>query len=414
MQKPLLKLAPERRQILSYAIRGALEILQMPQLELGNWLLEQIEKNPLLEICSPKKTFRFEGDIPAQPSLHEHLLTQIRETLLDKDDRKIAYALLEHLDEKGFLLSSYETLKEDKLDHILTILQSFDPPGIFARNIQESLLLQLKAKGKENHLSYRLVKTCFDDLLHGRYSRIKQKLALRDLSPAIQDLARLSLQPANCFKNEPSPAIHIDLRISKIENSWTLELIEEDLPKVQISNTYLNLREISSEEREVLREFETQANWILHSLKRRRKLLLQLGKILICKQWRFLEGRGDLIPLSVRELSEKLGVHESTLSRALSGKYAQTPKGILPLKALISIAPQTLSAKQMLEKLIRSEDQLNPLTDDRLAELLREKGFKLARRTIAKYRSQLKIGSVNQRKHINKRASTPYLGDGRE
>lgn len=401
-----LKLAPEGRQIMTFALRQALEVLQMPQQELAQWLFTEIEKNPLLELDarSPKK--RFEGDFPCSISLYDHLKKQIRESFSHPKDLMIAEECLEHLDEKGFLSCSLESLSSlfnKPVEPVLAVLQTFDPPGVFARNLQEALLLQLRAKGKEKSLAFSLVQTCFDDLLHGRYGAIKKKLKEADISQAIGDLAHLSLRPTHAFHQEPATPIYPDLSIQKVEGGWLLELIEEELPKFHIQEQYFDLELESVEEKEALRTFKTQAKWICRSLSRRKKLLKDLGRILVCKQAAFLNQKGPLAPLSMKEVAEKLEIHESTLSRALAGKYAKTPRGILPLRSLISADPQAENAKELLEILIQSEDKQNPLTDDQLAKELNAKGFRVARRTVSKYRSQLKIGSASQRKNIGYR-----------
>jgi RNA polymerase sigma-54 factor len=397
-----LKLAPERRLVMTFAMRQALEILQMPQIELGQWLRSEIEKNPLLELQESRSRPRFNPEIPSPLTLHDHLLAQIRENFDFPKDRLIAEAFLEHLDERGFITCSLETmahLYQRPVERILSVLQTFDPPGIFARDLQEAFLLQLRAKGKTDSLCYQLVQTCFDDLLNGRYAAIKKKLGAPELAPAMQLLARLSSRPARFYQTEPvTPAIP-DLHISRIEGGWTLELTEDELPKFHIQDEYCSLPTESDEEREQLRELKTQAKWICRSLNRRRKLLRAIGRLLLRKQAAFLDQKGPLSPFAVRELAEQLHIHESTLSRALNGKYISTPRGVLPLRSLLSASPAAETAREWLEKRVKEEDKANPLTDDQLAKELKTKGFPVARRTIAKYRSQLKIGSATQRKN---------------
>lgn len=395
----ILKMAPERRLIMTFALRQALEILQMPQQELGQWLLSEIEKNPLLELKSTSAGKRFEIDVASPPNLYEHLLSQIRENFSDPKDQLLATIILEHLDERGFIATPLETITQKPYEKVLSTLQTFDPPGIFARNLKEALLLQLRAKGKSDTLTYTLVETCFDDLLHGRYTLIKKKLNSQDLAQAIADLARLSLRPAQVFHHEPITPIYPDIQICKIDTGWTVQLIEDELPKFHIQNEYLQLEPETKEEKESLRDFKIAAKWICRSLTRRRKLLHEIARILVCKQSAYLEQKGPLTPLTIKELSEALEIHESTLSRALSGKFANTPRGIIPLRSLITATPEAQNARDILETLIRNEDKNKPFSDDELAQALKAKGHPIARRTISKYRSQLKIGPASQRKH---------------
>lgn len=400
-----LRLVPERRLIMTLALRQAVEILQMPQLELAQWIAAEVERNPILEMHTPSTSPRLLQEIASTPTLHEHLLRQIRENFSSPSERLIAEECIEHLDERGFLATPPETLSalfNRPIEPILATLQTFDPPGIFAQNLQEALLLQLRACGKSDTLSYQLVEQCFDDLLHGRYTAIKKKLGSSDLAPAMQLLSRLSLRPAHAFRQEPlRPAIP-DLRIAKIEGGWTLELLEDELPKFHIQSDYLELEPETEEERELLRGFKVQAKWVFRSLHRRRKLLREIGRILLRKQASYLDQKGPLVSITVKDLADKLHIHESTLSRALSGKYVATPRGVLPLRALVTASPTTETARELLEKLVQEEDKRAPLTDDQLAKALKAKGYPVARRTISKYRSQLKIGSATQRKHIQR------------
>lgn len=397
-----LKLAPERRLMMTFGLRQALEILQMPQQDLAQWLLNEIEKNPLLELDSMQPRRKFEGEVPSPLTLYEYLLSQIREHFPKESERRIAEEFLKHLDERGFISCSVEliaNLFSRPVEKILKTLQTFDPPGIFARNLQEALILQLRAREKSDSLAFALIQNCYDDLLHGRYTAIKKKLGTQDLNTAISELSRLSLRPAYLFKHEPVASVYPDIRIEKVDGGWTLELIEDELPHFHIQTQYLEVETHSNEEKESLRNFKTQAKWICRSIDRRRKILREIGRVLLCKQSLYLDQKGPLVPLSMKDLSEKLGIHESTLSRALSGKYASTPIGILPLRSLVSADPTAESARQTLQQLIETEDKNHPWTDDDLAKELSLKGFKVARRTIAKYRNQLKIGSASQRKH---------------
>ncbi len=398
-----LKLAPERQLRMTFALRQALQVLQMTQLELSQWLNEEIEKNPLLELNPLSPSKRFEFELPFKPTLHEHLQNQIRENFSSTKERNAALLFLEHLDERGLLTSLPENIPEPYAEKILSILQTFDPPGIFARSLQETLLLQLKVRGKSNALSFKLIQNYFDDLLHSRFTAIKKKLQVSDLSLIMSDLVHLSFRPAESFRQEPITPIYPDLVLEKGAKGWTLELTNDELPKIHIQTDYLSIDPKSEEEKEVLREFKTQAQWIFRTVARRRKLIRAIGKILVCKQTAFLDQKGPLVSITMKELSEQLEIHESTLSRALAGKYISTPRGIFPLRSLIVNDPGMQTAKQVLRQLIQNEDKNHPLTDDDLAKKLQAKGFPVARRTIAKYRTNLKIGPATRRKSLGNR-----------
>ena len=397
--KLYLRQAPERRLVITLAMSQAQQILQMPQLELGQWLQEEIEKNPLLELDSynasyPEKELRF------PLTLRAHLSQQIWESFTTDPEKQIASLLLDHLDERGFLTAIPENIPEELFSSVLLTVQTFTPFGIFARNLQESLLIQLKMTHKEEQVSYHLVRDYFQDLLHGRFEIIKKELGITDLRSAIHDLTRLSLRPAHGFEAQPVTPIIADLELFQVEGEWKITLNDETLPKFHIRTEYLSLESASREERETLKGFKTQAKWLLRALHRRQKLLEELANELISKQIPFLNQESPLFYVSAKELSEKLSIHESTLSRLLASKYISTPTGHFPLRALLTNHPHQQTAQQILQELIEREDKQNPLTDEELAKELSQKGARIARRTIAKYRRALKIGTATQRKHL--------------
>lgn len=389
----MLHLTPQQRPAISFALQQALHILQLPQIELALWIRQEIDKNPLLEEVLPLSP-PLPPDIPSFPSLHDHLLHQIRESSLAVSEQALALELLHHLDEKGFL--TLDPIPAQFLP-ILSILQTFDPPGIFARNLQEALLLQLKALGDTHSPSYRLVRDCFQDLLQGRFKIIEKKLGPIELSAAVQKLARLSMRPARNFQKEPAPTAIADLRIFKTDHSWLLEVAEEELPRIEFHSDYSSLTPVSPEERQSLKEWSISAKWLFRSLKRRRQILLQLGAFLTQKQAPYLEQKAPLYPLTLSDAAQSLDLHESTLSRALSNKYVTTPRGLLPLRSFFTTFP-----KDLLKELISSEDKKSPFTDDELAHALTSRGHPIARRTVAKYRKELRIGSASARKHLDK------------
>lgn len=377
---------------MTFALRQSLEILQMPQLDLAQWLEHEIEKNPLLKMDPKSGKYPLEKEPVASITLHEHLTNQVREQFSHQEDRRIAFGLMELLDEKGFLPL------EVPEGPVLSVLQSFDPPGIFARNLRETLLLQLKRKELTHSLAYTLVEQFYEELIHGRFAKIKKKLKGVHIQEAIKTLSRLATRPACQFQEEILKPLIPDLFIKRTQSGWTLEVNQEHIPSFHIEEKYLDLK-INEEERETIRLFKTQAKWLFRSLAHRRELLQKIGCILVCRQAQFLDQKGPLASVTIKELAQKLEIHESTLSRALFEKYVATPRGILSLKSLITSDPESSSAKQMLKKLISSESKTAPLTDEELTEALKKEGFDIARRTVAKYRNKLKIGSVSKRKH---------------
>lgn len=388
----------QRRLAMTFRMQQALAILQMPQIELSEFIQEEIDKNPLLEEVKKTKSHFIDCEVPSTHSVYENLTLQIRDNFSEKHDLLIAKRFLENLDEKGFLSIPLHTIAEE---NVLAIMQTFEPPGIFARNLQESFLLQLKAQGRENTDIYTLVQDHFNDLLHGRYALLKKKCESIDLADAIQKLAMLRMRPLDCFKNEISNPIVVDLTIRMTETGWIVGTNDEDLPKFHLHTRYDSIIPNSAAEQDTIRIWRSQGKWLLNALSRRREMLLQIGTCLIRHQNQYLEQKGEIAPLTNQELALQLSVHESTISRAIAGKYVETPRGIIPLKSLLIAKPETKQAKDILQELIDQENKKIPLTDDDLAMELKKRGYLVARRTVSKYRKELKIQSANTRKLFN-------------
>ncbi|MBI3508912.1 MAG: hypothetical protein HY069_04695 [Chlamydiia bacterium] len=389
-----LQMGMERRLVLNASLRQSMQIVQMTQTELTEWLAAEVDRNPLLEWIPPRFSsfIPLQQEVEAKPSLHEHLRAQIREAFSLEADRKIAEDLLHSLDERGFVEQA--ALEQES---VLAVLQTFDPPGIFARNLQECLCIQIRTKGLQGTAVDRMVRDFFSELLQGRYAAIRKKI---DLEEAVRELARLSFRPASVYQSEAAPVIYPDLLLTKMEGKkWKIELPYA----CELTILSYDLEGISSEEKKVVREWLAQAKCLSHCISRRQQMLLRLGSFLALHQGAYLSQRGPLRLLSLRDLSAHFGLHESTLSRVIAGKYAATPRGILALRSLLSHSPEAESAKELLQQLIQKEE--TPLTDAELVGRLRQQGVHLARRTIAKYRKQLKIGSARYRPYSSRKGA---------
>ncbi|MDP1608351.1 MAG: RNA polymerase factor sigma-54 [Chlamydiales bacterium] len=404
--RPALQITVSRQMHFSLALQQSLEILQMPQQDLALWLETEVEKNPLLEISHPKPISELH-DLPYLPSLFEHLQKEIQTTCHEPLDQKIAEALVGYLDEKGFLTSPLEEIAEifdvsrEKVESILYVIQSFDPPGIGARDLRESLLIQLLRKKKSSTYAYQIVDRHFDDLLHGRYTQIKKhlKIAPKELTLAIEELAKLQLRPAANFRFLPAPTRKADLRAFKGELSWNVDIVGEEFPSIHIKkDLFPSLQQLKGEDQKTVKTWLVSAKWLLRSLQRRKKLLIKLATHLLHKQSAYLEHKGPLAAITTQDLAQEFGVHESTIHRALAEKMLEGPWGLIPLKSLLSAAQTIKNHKLLLQKLIEGENKESPLTDEELSSLLSKQGISLARRTVSKYRKELKFGSALRRK----------------
>lgn len=377
---------------LTGSLRQAFWILQMPQYELGQWLLQEIETNPLLEceeISANLDPIQIE-QIPEKASLFSSLQRQIGEHFSDPEQIKLAFKLLEELDERGYL-----SIPSQEEKQILSILKTFDPPGIFAQDLQECLLLQLP----QESAVYQVVQRHFHNLIQGKWKLVARSIGWDLLHAALKTISRLNQRPADLFHQEPTAYLIADLCATQHEEEWHLEIKDDAMPKIRKRIEYWNLTPASLQEKQTLQKWKSSAQSLFRSLKRREEILFAIGAVLLQEQSGYLEQKEDLKPLTLKDIAKHLHLHESTLSRAIDGKAIQTPIGLLSLRSLLSSDPNMEKAKRSLKTLIGQEPPSHPLSDTELAEALRKQGLHLARRTVAKYRSDLQILPSSRRLH---------------
>lgn len=398
----------QQRQIMTFALQQALHILQMPELELKEWVLEEIERNPVLEYAktfsAPAPQTPQEPLVAAAPKLRDHLLQQAREALANLNDLKIAEYLVHSLDEKGWLsIPLHEIPFDSKLIlKVLQTLQTFDPPGIFARNLQESLDLQLRSS--TDSIAKSIVDNHFEDLLQGRLRLIQKKIGISTmrLQKALRQIARLQHYPADSFETSP-PSIRLpDITIRWTEENWLIQVGSEEIPSIQIRQEYVDMVPSITEKEEKLqlRSWIADARWLQRCLKRRRDLLRKTALFFIQKQRDFLIHDGKAVPVEIQELAEQLDVHTSTAWRAVAGKTIACPRGLFPLKPFFSETAHSDPVKEIIRRLVQTEDRSHPLTDLAIMGKLQQQGIRCARRTISKYRHSLQIHSAAKRKII--------------
>jgi len=371
------------KHVLSQMLHKSLRILQLTNLELSAVVWEEVEKNPLLEM-ETGACFQPYVDPPVAESCHERVAAQLREAFPRQD--RLHEELISALDERGFLAMTPEELagrlglSKLQMDEILCVAKTFDPPGIFAANLQESWLLQLERKGLTGGGLYRMVRDAFEDYLAGRWARLKKKFRLTD--EAMRSLSSLSTRCSD-FAECVAP-IYPDLRFIEDGGVWQAELVEGSLPKFRWSQNVPS--DVFNDP--LVRQFRSEAKWLIRSIQKRKELLLSMGQYLIKKQRPFLEGL-EGVPSSIltRELGREFGVHESTIFRAIADKYVETPRGMIEMRRLVSSS----AAKKMIQDLIAREERSAPLTDAKLSEVLEKAGYSVARRTIAKYRKELGV-----------------------
>jgi RNA polymerase sigma-54 factor len=361
----------------------------------------------------------FENFVSATQTLQEHLLMQLRLVAADKKIFKIGEFLIGNLDKNGYLTVSVQEAARilkvpvEEVEKALKVVQTLEPPGVGARNLQECLLIQVEQKGIKDPKLKELIEHHLKDLAEARYTRIAEKLNV-PLSK-VQELKDIVLsldpKPARNFSsvNETQYVVP-DAVIEKVGDEYVVIMNDSVTPRLSINPYYRSLL-LSEDKESVTSKFLTRkleaALWLIKSLEQRRMTLYKVIKAIVEVQREFLDkGISGLKPLTLRQIADVVGVHESTVSRAISGKYVQTPRGVFELKFFFqnglendngsSTCSETI--KKMLKEMISNEDPYNPLSDQMIADDLKKKGIRISRRTVAKYREQLGIPSSAKRK----------------
>ncbi len=354
-------------------------------------------------------------------SISEHLLLQLHISTEDDQVIKLGNYLIGNLDENGYLRVTLDEVAEEicvtleEAGRTLDLIQSFDPPGIAARDLKECLLLQLGYLGQGESLAAKIITHFMKELEEKKWNAIASKLnvPLDEIKNAIQQIGKLDPKPARSFCKEDPQYIMPDLFIYKVERNYVVMLNDEGLPRLRVSPYYRRIiaekRWDNPETHDYIAEKMRQAIWLIRSIEQRQRTLYKVGESLVKFQQRFLDdGISFLRPLTLREVAEDISMHESTVSRVTTNKYVYTPQGIFELKYFFhrGLSSQnggvisSVNVKEQLRRIISEEGGEKPISDQRLAEALRSKGINISRRTIAKYRGQLKIPSSSRRKTL--------------
>ena len=364
-----------------------------------------------------KRQFMFDS-LVAATSLQETLLEQVRESHLPEEQWPTAEMIIGNIDDYGYLkataeeLSSSTGLPPERILEVLKTIQTFDPPGVGARNLQECLLLQLERTGQQDTLEYRIVKDFMEALGKRRIPEIARGTGceIDQVQEALQRIARLEPRPGRAFLPDNDQYVLPEVFVQKMGNEFTVTTNNEHIPHLRISNTYKDLMSQggnSTEVRNYIREKIRAGKFLIKSLHQRQQTILNIAREIVKRQHGFMEkGVSLLKPLTMVQVAEVVGVHETTVSRAVSGKYMDTPQGIFEMKYFFTAGIQTASGngmsntsvKEMIAEIFKKEDPTKPLSDQEVVKMLKEKGIVIARRTVAKYRTELNILPSNLRK----------------
>ncbi len=381
-----------------------------------------LDQEPIFRKRSPdeeKMKAFLENSITSQDSLFEHLMKESRETFRDPEELKIAEIIIGHMDENGFLQGSLEAIRslygfdEEKLKEILRVVQTFEPFGIGAKDLKESLLIQLRCQNKNNTLPYQIVSEHYEDLLHNRLPMIRKQLGctLQEVEEAIsRHIAKLDLHPGMSYDKQPVSYIIPDARIKLEADQLEIEINEDFIPPLRLNRRYMRMLEdetLSKETKDFIKQKIVSAKWLLKNIHQRNETLFKILQAVVKRQKDFfLKPEGQLVPMAMNALLDELDMHESTITRTVANKYVDTPRGLLPLKSFFTHAYEAEDGEEISSKTVREavkaiidqEDKAKPYSDEKISQLLKEQGILCARRTIAKYRIELNLGNAQQRR----------------
>jgi RNA polymerase sigma-54 factor len=446
------------QQRLSPQMRQSLDILQSTTLELRQLLRQELETNPTLEdeteslsldqheeaagredeelarLSASDDAYREEmilagrtlgrnrereelrdhlyDSLQAPRTLQQHILEQMQTTEAAPEVRAAMQILLGSLDERGFLASPPEDLalqfglRLADLEDARRLLASLEPRGLGARDLRESLMFQLEASGRGGTLAARIVRDHLEALARNRRPEIARLTgaSIREVNDAAALIGSLDPNPARDFAPDDNRLVNPDLRFFPDEDgTWQVELNHDDLPRLRVSNAYKDLLADPAtppETRAFIRDKIRGGRFVIQCIEQRQETLRRIGEVLVERQREFLEeGAAHLKPLTMQQVADLVGVHETTVSRAVAGKFAETPGGIIDLRRFFTTGYHTsdgqdvanTSVKDKIAAMIAAEDPAKPLSDETIVQTLAGEGLTIARRTIAKYRDALGI-----------------------
>ncbi len=363
----------------------------------------------------------FENIVRSVSSLTDHLDEQLRFATEDSVVRRIGTEIIGNLDEDGYLRAELDDIAQRhavsvaQVEKVLAMVQAFDPPGVAARNIQECLLIQLKTDPNPDPVSVEIVEDHFDDLSRRRYPDIARalKLPLDRIMESVEEIMGLEPKPGRRFGGNDSRYIVPDVVVHKMSGEYVVVLNEDGIPRLRVNALYRSLLRSSGDEaRQYVEQKLRSAVWLIKSVDQRQRTLRKVSQSIVKFQREFLDkGLPYLRPLSLRDVGEDIGMHESTISRVTTNKYMETPQGLFELKFFFhsGIASgdgemvSSVSVKKMIQDLLANEDPSKPLSDQEVAQILKGRGLTIARRTVAKYREELGILPSHQRRLMPKR-----------
>ena len=462
-----LNLTQTQKLIMTPELRQAIQILQFNNMELVEYLNNQIEMNPFLEVeeksldikdkredqdvlyengvlkdeidwkdivekyddisyktylknSDSRETTSIEDYVSKKPCLKDHLVLQLGLSCEDDKERQIGEYIIDSLDSKGYLPASVEDISfqtgESYIDveKAIHMVQGFDPAGVGARNLSECLKIQLKAKGIQDKNAYIMVEKYLDDIAYNRMQKISKELEIpvSRVQSLCDIIKMLEPKPSRGFSIDSDGIKYIvpDVIIRKINEEYVIIVNDSNLPVISINKYYKDLAnsDCDKETNKFLNEKLSSSLWLIKSIEQRRLTLYKVVESILKFQYEFFDDiNGQLKPMVLKDVADDINVHESTVSRATNGKYVQTPKGLFELKYFFTIGldsdssdegVSTTSVKKQIKEIVDDENHQKPLSDQKIVEILSDRGVTISRRTVAKYRDEMRIPSSSMRR----------------
>lgn len=453
-----LQLEQSQKLIMTPELRQAIEILQYNAIELNQFVHEELMTNPVLELTDPESTvaadlerlqslaeridwkqvisddekyratyqkpeeheeFTMDNIIAEEESLHEHLLFQLQFTILTPEEKAIGEYLIENIDHAGYLRMDLEEvlqrfqITEDALEDVIQTIQTFEPYGVAARDLQETLLIQVQMRGIEQPYVIPLITSHLEDLANNRLKQIAKALGATEnaIQETVDIIRTLDPKPGLKFATLRDVKYVVpDVTVQVIEGEYVILVNDSSAPKLQISDYYKSLlRNQQTEEAtaDYIHQKLNQALKLIKSIEQRRNTIYRVVESILKHQADFFtKGTMYLKVLNLKDVAEDIGVHESTVSRAVSGKYLQCPRGIYEIKYFFQSGVSSAfgegisseSIKSIIKELVDKEDPKHPVSDQYIANEIDKAGIKVSRRTIAKYREEMHIPGSSKRK----------------
>ena len=453
-----------QQQVLAPQLQQSLMILQAPVLELRNIIQQEIQTNPTLEEESMEPTIEdrqkqhdefkeeferlakldeewrdymaqstsyagrsneddekrqfFFDSLVKEETLQQQLLEQVAANNIVGAEARVAELIIGNIDDAGFFQASIEEIaetsgcSEQTVEEILEKIQTFHPVGVGARDLKDCLMIQLRRLGKDNSLEWRIVDRFLDDLGKRRFPEIARRLstAVEHVQRAANFIATLDPKPGQIFTADPNNYVLPDVAVEKVGGAWQIALNGDQIPHLRISNVYKDLMSqdgSGSEVKDYIRDKIRSGKFLIKSIHQRQQTISNIANEIVVRQREFMEvGPSALRPMTMVMVADAVGVHETTVSRAISGKYMATPHGVFDMKYFFTPGYQVVdgdalsntSVKGEIAELVKDEDHRTPMSDKEIVEKLAQRGIPIARRTVAKYRAELNILPSNMRK----------------